>query len=153
MKNCIRALLCAFSVLVVDAQEITDAQNDSIYDILRQAYTLSDQGEYGESIKMTKEVITLLDTSENFSLLGTANTVLAYAYSGLRDKEKTFEYAIKSRDYYIKTKDTSNIISAYSDMGVTYEDFEMYDKAYESYKKAVFLSEKFKDKDTVAMII
>ena len=133
-------------------QEITDQQTDSISKELREAYNLSDQGEYGESVKKTKEIISLIEGTENYSLLGTANTVLAYAYSELEDKEKAFKYAFKSKDYYIKSKDTANIISAYSDMGVTYEDFKMYDKAYESYKEAVRLSEEYKDKDTLAMI-
>ena len=118
-------LLLIGSSLLLEAQEISNKESDSIEAVLRHAFQLNNKSEYVKSIKISRQVLRYIEGTKRYGLMGMANNCLAYSYAELKDKDKAFEYSFKARDYYIKAKDTTSTIITYSNIGVTYQDFEM----------------------------
>lgn len=139
------------SCVLTQAQdiELSSEQRDSIYQILQHAFELNDKSQYGKSIEISLKTLTYLEDSKDYVLQGLTHSVLAYAYSELEDKDKAFNYSFKSRDCFIKAKDTVNAVFAYNNLGVTYNDFDMQEEANATFKEALRLAELSKDSETI----
>ncbi len=148
-RSFIRCLFFLCIPVLAYAQEISDKQADSIFDLLNNAFELNNKSEHGKSIELSKKVLSFLEDSDRYNLIGKAYNSLSFSYAELKDKNKAFEYSFKARDYFVKAKDTASIIIIYNDIGVTYEDFDMIDEAYVSYKKALKISEAFQYRESL----
>ena len=135
----------------VFAQEkLTSKEEDSLYGVVNSAFGLNDKSQYGESIKVIEGLLDFLKDKNNDHLVAESYNSLSYSYAELRNKEKAFYYAFKSKDLYVKLKDTTNIIIGYNNIGVTYRDFKMIKKSNDAFKKAKEYAEAYKEKYAMA---
>ncbi|MFD2543664.1 ATP-binding protein [Lacinutrix gracilariae] len=133
-------LLFVTTPLLLQAQDISDKEVDSINEVLLRVNDLNNKSEYGKAIELTKKTLEYLEGSKRYKLIGKAHNGLAFSYAELKDKDKAFEYSFKALDYFIKAKDTLSIVVIYNDIGVTYDDFGMIEDANKAYQQAIDVS-------------
>lgn len=142
-------LTCTYTP--VFAQEgLTLKEEDSLYDVVYNAFELNDKSQYGESINVVENLLKLLKVKKNNYLVAEAYNSLSYSYAELKNKEKAFYYAFKSKDLYLKLQDTTSIIIGYNNIGVTYRDFEMLEESNKAFTEAKEYAKDYKEKYAMA---
>jgi len=128
---------------LLHAQEISEKEADSISNILQYAYKLNYKSEYGKSILIIKNLLPKIKNTNNYTLMGKAYNALSYSYSEIQEKDKAFKYSFLARDYFIKAKDTSNLVLIYNNIGTIYRDFNKIDESNGCFRKALNISKKY----------
>ncbi|MBU2941026.1 response regulator [Lacinutrix sp. C3R15] len=133
-------LLLVTTPLLLQAQDISDKEADSINDVLLRVNDLNNKSEYGKAVALAKQTLEYLEDSKRYKLIGKTLNGLAFSYAELKDKDKAFQYSFQALDYFIKAKDTLSIVVIYNDIGVTYEDFGLIEEANNAYQQAIDVS-------------
>lgn len=142
-----------YTILVIHffavAQETNTIVEDSMYNEVERAYGLFEQFDYGAAIKISDKVIDYATKTNNSHLKAKAYNVLGNTYYNTGNDSLCFDYLFKSRDYFLKSKDTGNAIKVTSDIGVTYREFDSIATSTLYFKEAIDLGRSSQNTDEI----
>ncbi|WAC03411.1 ATP-binding protein [Lacinutrix neustonica] len=132
------------SIVTTHAQQESETSIDPMYKEIDSAFELCQRNKYGEAIEIGTKVLEYSIEVNDDNLRARAYNVLGNAHYFVSNDSLSFHYLFKAKDLYIKLKDTSKIILAYSNLGVNYRVYGDFTKSSSFFKKSLKLAEKSK---------
>lgn len=142
MKYTLYTFILFFITLPFHAQQLSNASVDYMYEEIDKALQLCKQNKYGEAIEISAKVLDYSIASKDDQLRARTYNVLGNAYFLVKNDSLAFDYLFKSRDLFVKLKDTSRCIIAYNNIGVTYRAYNNIEKSSSFFKKSLELARK-----------
>ena len=124
------------------AQQKTTMPIDSVYKEVDRAFELAKKSRYGEAIEISNSLLNYSRNTRDQRLKAKIYNVLGTAHFFAGNDSLSFDFLFKSKDLFIKIKDTSKIIIAYNNIGVNYRYLGNLDESNAYFKKSLELAEK-----------
>ncbi|WP_299890027.1 ATP-binding protein [uncultured Lacinutrix sp.] len=147
MKYVCFCLVAIMSMAIpVFAQQQPNLPSDVMYKEVDRAFELFQRNKYGEAIELSTQVLNHAKSTGDDYLKAKAYNVLGNAYYYIEKDSLSFNYLFKSKDLFVKLKDTSKIIIAYNNIGVNYRVYKDLNKSNTYFKKSLDIAEKSNSK-------
>lgn len=130
------------SIVTTHAQQESEISIDPMYKEIESAFELCQRNKYGEAIEISAKVLEYSIEVNDDNLRARAYNVLGNAHYFVNNDSLSFLYLFKAKDLYVKLKDTSKIILAYSNLGVNYRVYGDFTKSSSFFKKSLKLAQK-----------
>ncbi|WP_055442830.1 ATP-binding protein [Lacinutrix himadriensis] len=146
MKTCLIKYFYFSLVIVacltapVYAQQEPDLSKYMLTEVDR-AFELNQRAKYGESIEISSKVLVYANKVNDDYLKASAFNNLGASHYYMDNESESFDYLFKSKDLFLKLKDTSEIIIAYNNLGVNYRAYNKLEESNVYFKKSLNLAE------------
>lgn len=149
--RCFYCVLIFFSIQnSMFAQSISTSdklQLDSINKVATKAFTLCHKSKYAEAVKIAKDILQYANLKENDSIKAKAYSILGWSYPMLGEPARGLDYLSKTKEIYMKLKDTTRLIFADNDLGIYYRDLDSMKISNAYFEKAMHLAKIYKNND------
>ncbi|WP_052503490.1 ATP-binding protein [Lacinutrix sp. Hel_I_90] len=135
-------VLLLITLVPLHAQQESTTPIDSMYKEIERAFELCQRNKYGEAIEISTKVLSHSIKVNDDNLRARAYNVLGNAHYFVKNDSLSFDYLFKSKDLFIKEKDTLRIIIAYNNIGVNYRAYGDLEKSSAFFKKSLELAQK-----------
>ena len=147
---CLLAIFCMQDTIFGQTHSAKEKlQLDSIAKVVDRSFSLCQKSKYGEAVKMAKEVLEYANLKENDSLKAKAYSILGWSYPMLGEPDKGLGYLLKTKDIYVKLKDTIGLIFSDNDLGIHYRDLDSMKVSNAYFEKAMNRAKNYKNNEMV----
>jgi len=121
MKKSAGILLSFIGVLISSAQSY-EINRDSIYDVISQAFIISNKGEYSKAYKELSSALEYGQKYQNDSIIGDVYNVIGGVFYKMKDLENAEKYYTLSKEALLRANYRSYLIYYYNNMAILYFD-------------------------------